>query len=386
MPGGTLRNGGANPVVPLSSPWATVSNLHPALVEKLRERAERFAELTEQLADPEIAGDSKRFPPLLRERGSLEASKMLFDRIEALDSRRAEAQELLDSGDEEMAELAQEELAEAEEEETQLDEEIKLALIRDSEDDRTKVIFEMRAGTGGDEATLFVADLFRMYMRYFEARKFKVELLSESESEVGGYKEISFAVEGEGSWAALRFESGVHRVQRVPSTETKGRVHTSAATVAVLPEAEEADVEIHDNDLRIDTMRSSGPGGQSVNKTSSAVRITHLPTDTVVICQDEKSQHKNKAKAMRILRSRLFEAEQTRIHEERSAARKSLVGTGDRSGKVRTYNWPQNRVTDHRLEGTEHKNFNLEQIVAGRLENLISELEALERENRLKAL
>ena len=367
-------------------PQKPVAILHPALVQKLRERAERHAELTDQLADPEVASDSKKFPALLRERGSLEASKELFNRVEQVQNRRTEAQEILDSGDEEMSELAQEELAEADKEEEALDEEIKMALIRDSEDDRTKVIFELRAGTGGDEATLFVGDLFRMYTRYFETRRFKVEMLTETESEVGGYKEMSFAVEGVGAWSALRFESGVHRVQRVPSTETKGRVHTSAATVAVLPEAEDADVDIQDKDLRIDTMRSSGPGGQSVNKTSSAVRIIYLPTDTIVICQDEKSQHKNKAKAMRILRSRLFEAERARIHAERSAARKSLVGTGDRSGKVRTYNWPQNRVTDHRLEGTEHKNFNLEQIVAGRLEGLIAELESLERENRLLAL
>jgi len=363
-----------------------VASLHPALIQKLTERAGRHAELTEQLADPAVAGDAKRFTQLLRERGSLEQSKELFDRVQGLIQRRAEASELLASGDPEMAELAEEELADAEREESELDEEVKSALIRDAEDDRTKVIFEMRAGTGGDEATLFVADLWRMYMRYFENHHWKVEMLSESESEVGGYKDLSFAVEGEGTWSLLRFESGVHRVQRVPSTETKGRVHTSAATVAVLPEAEEADVEIHDNDLRIDTMRSSGPGGQSVNKTSSAVRITHLPTDTVVVCQDEKSQHKNKAKAMRILRSRLYEAERDRIHAERSAARRSLVGTGDRSGKVRTYNWPQNRVTDHRLEGSDQKNFSLEQIIAGRLDGLIEQLNLLERENRLKDL
>ncbi|MEZ5975776.1 MAG: peptide chain release factor 1 [Planctomycetota bacterium] len=363
-----------------------MTSLHPTLVQKLRERAQRHAELTEQLADPELASDVRRFPALLRERGSLEISKDLYDRVCALTRREQEARELLESGDADMADLASEDLAEVEREEHELDEEIKLALIKNAEDDRTKVIFEIRAGTGGDEATLFAGDLFRMYQRWFETRRYKIEMLSESESEVGGYKELSFAVEGEGAWRALQFESGVHRVQRVPATETKGRVHTSAATVAVLPEAEEAEVDIHENDLRIDTMRSSGPGGQSVNKTSSAVRITHLPTDTVVICQDEKSQHKNKAKAMRILRARLFEAEQARIHAERSAARKSQVGTGDRSAKVRTYNWPQNRVTDHRLEGSEHKNFNLEQIVAGRLDPLLSELEALDRERRLQEL
>jgi peptide chain release factor 1 len=363
-----------------------MASLHPALVTKLRERAERHAELTELMADPELVADNKRFTVVLRERGSLEQSKDLYEQVVAVEARRMEAQEILDSGDEEMAELAAEELAEANTEEASLDEVIKLALIRDEDDERDKVIFEMRAGTGGDEASLFVADLYRMYGRFFESRHWKVELMSESISEVGGYKELSFGVSGPGTWSALRFESGVHRVQRVPSTETKGRVHTSAATVAVLPEAEDADVEINDTDLRIDTMRSSGPGGQSVNKTSSAVRITHLPTDTVVTCQDEKSQHKNRAKAMRVLRSRLFEAERLRLQNERSEARRTLVGTGDRSGKVRTYNFPQNRLTDHRLEGRENKNFSLEQVMGGRLEPVLAELEALDRENRLKEL
>ena len=358
-----------------------------ALTEKLRERSERFVELTEMISSPEIAGDPKRFPKLLRERGSLERSALMYSAVLELQERRKEAEEILSDGsDEELVALAEEDLAALEGEEVALDEQIKLALISTPQDDHTKVIFEIRAGTGGDEATLFAADLFRMYNKFFEAHRLKVELMAESRSEVGGLKEIVFGVEGDGAWRRLRFESGGHRVQRVPSTETQGRIHTSAATCAVLPEAEEVDIEIRDEDLRIDTMRSSGPGGQSVNKTSSAVRITHLPTNTVVVCQDEKSQHKNRAKAMRILRARLFEAEQRRQHEERSAQRKDQVGSGDRSARVRTYNFPQNRVTDHRLEDTERKNYSLEQVIEGRLDPLIEALEAKDREDRLKEL
>ena len=363
-------------------------DLPAALIEQLRIRNQRFAELTKSLEDPELAADSKRFPQVLRERGSLEQSAQMFALWEDLSGRRRDAEEILaqEDGGGELADLAREDLLDVEEQESKLNEDVMLALISDPDDERTRIIFEIRAGTGGDEATLFAADLFRMYSKYFESEGYRVELMEEGHSEVGGYKELTFGVSGDGVWRRLRFESGVHRVQRVPVTETKGRVHTSAATVAVLPEAEDADVNLDDGDLRIDTMRSSGPGGQSVNKTSSAVRITHLPTDTVVICQDEKSQHKNKAKAMRILRSRLFEAEQQRLHDERSEARRSMVGTGDRSGKVRTYNWPQNRVTDHRLEGSDTKNFTLEPIVDGRLGPLLDALEAKDRADRLAAL
>ncbi|MCP3915044.1 MAG: peptide chain release factor 1 [bacterium] len=362
-------------------------DFNPALVEKLRERAARFEELTEQLGDPELIADGKRYPKVLRERGSLEKSADMYAQVQQLIALRKESEEIVAAAeDDELVELAHAELEGLEEQERKLDEEIKLALISDPDDARTKVIFEIRAGAGGDEASLFAADLFRMYGRYFETKRWKIEVLEESHTEVGGYKELVFAVDGDGAWRQLRFESGGHRVQRVPTTESQGRIHTSAATVAVLPEAEDADVDLNDNDLRIDTMRSSGPGGQSVNKTSSAVRITHLPTDTVVICQDEKSQHKNKAKALRILRSRLFEAEQRRLHEERSAARKSMVGSGDRSARVRTYNFPQNRVTDHRLEDTDKKNFSLEQIIEGRLESLIEALEGKDRQDRLENL
>lgn len=360
---------------------------HPDLVAKLRERAERHAELTEQLADPEIASDPKRFPALLRERGSLEQSFQMFEALEAIITRRTEAEEIIaDGGDEELVALAEEDLSGLDEEEAALDEKIKLALIADPDDARDKVIFEIRAGAGGDEATLFAADLFRMYSKFFDSKRWKVELMEESRSEVGGFKEITFGVSGAGVWRLLRFESGGHRVQRVPTTETQGRIHTSAATCAVLPEAEEVDVEVRDEDLKIDTMRASGPGGQAVNKLNTAIRITHLPTGTVVTCQDEKSQLKNKNKAMRVLRARLYEAEQRRIAAERAATRKDQVGTGDRSARVRTYNFPQNRVTDHRLEETDKKNFSLEQVIEGRLETLIEALEAWDREMRLRSL
>jgi peptide chain release factor 1 len=358
-----------------------------ALVSKLRERSDRFAELTDLIASPEVLGDAKRYPALLRERGSLESSAKMFEAVEALRRQRAEAVVIIDEGgDEDLVALAQEDLDGLEEQEQALDDQIKLALIADPEQNRTKVIFEIRAGTGGDEATLFAADLFRMYSKFFENHRLKVDLISESRTEVGGFKEIIFGVKGPGAWKLLRFESGGHRVQRVPSTETQGRIHTSAATCAVLPEAEEVEIDIKDEELRIDTMRSSGPGGQSVNKTSSAVRITHLPTEVVVICQDEKSQHKNKAKAMRILRARLFELKKNEIDEERSAERKDQIGSGDRSARVRTYNFPQNRLTDHRLEDTERKNFSLEQVIQGRLEPVIEALEAKDREDRLSNL
>jgi peptide chain release factor 1 len=250
------------------------------------------------------------------------------------------------------------------------------------DDFRRKIIMELRAGTGGDEASLFVGDLLRMYKRFAETQKWKVELLEGQVTDVGGYKEVTVAVAGDGAWRRLRFESGGHRVQPVPTTETQGRIHTSAATVAVLAEAEDVDLTIRGEDLRIDTMRAGGAGGQHVNKVESAVRITHLPTGVVVVCQDGKSQQKNKATAMRWLRTRLFEAERERLHQERAAERKNLVGSGDRSARVRTYNWPQNRVTDHRLG----ENFSLEQVVSGKMDGLLDSLEAWDREERIRNL
>ena len=359
-------------------------SLLETLVGKLAERAKRFDELTAMISDPEVASDARRFPELLRERGQLERSAELFAEATRMAATRAEATALLEDegADPELVELAREELVGLEARESELTREIKGELVQDDDLRRTKVIVEVRAGTGGDEATLFAKDLYDMYSRYADARGWRKEVMDLSPSEVGGFKEIVFALEGDDVWNSMRFESGGHRVQRVPETESQGRIHTSAATVAVLPEAEAVELELKDEDLRIDTMRAGGPGGQSVNTTSSAVRITHLPTNTVVQCQDEKSQHKNKAKALRVLRARLFEAEQRRRDAERADARKSQVGSGDRSQRVRTYNFPQNRVSDHRLG----ENFSLEQVIVGRLDGVIGKLVEQDREERIKAL
>jgi peptide chain release factor 1 len=349
---------------------------------KLELAARRFAELETELGDPALVGDPRRYPALMRERGRLARAAELYREASSLASDREDARGLLEARDRDSQQLAREELARIEEREPLLEREIVDELVKDPELERTRVIVEIRAGTGGDEATLFARDLFEIYERFAQARKWRLETLDLSTSDVGGFREIVFGLEGDEVWNLLRFESGGHRVQRVPATEAQGRVHTSAATVAVLPEAEEVELEIDDRDLRIDTMRAGGPGGQSVNTTSSAVRITHLPTGTVVQCQDEKSQHKNKAKAMRVLRARLFDAEQQRRDAERASTRKTLVGSGDRSQRVRTYNYPQNRCSDHRLEA----NFSLETISAGRLGALLEALVALDRAERVKAL
>jgi peptide chain release factor 1 len=354
----------------------------PAIVAKLREKAVRFDEITTQISLPEVATDGRKLATLLQERGSLEEIAGICARFEALAKRRADDERMQSGTDAEMAALASEDLAEVEQAERAIDFEIKAALITEPADLRRKVIVEIRAGVGGDEATLFVGDLYKIYRRYVENRRWKIEDLEISHSEVGGLKEVVFAIEGEGAWRALRFESGGHRVQRVPETEAQGRIHTSAATVAVLAEADEVEINLRPDDLRIETMRAGGAGGQHVNKTESAVRITHIPTGLVAQCQDDRSQQRNRASAMRMLKARVLDLEEQKRHAERSAARKSQVGSGDRSMRVRTYNWPQNRVTDHRL----NENLSLEQVLSGKLDPLLEKLDAAEREERIKNL
>ena len=325
----------------------------------------------------------QEFVSLSKEYARLEPVVAAITRYQKLIAEIDDLKSIIGGGDEEMKELAEAELAELEEKLPDVQKELEIMLLPKDEADDMNVILEVRAGTGGDEAALFAGDLFRMYCRHAELNGYKVEILSTSDGDIGGYKEVVAAIRGDSVFARLKFESGVHRVQRVPETESSGRIHTSAATVAVLPEPEEVDVQIDDKDLRVDVFRASGPGGQSVNTTDSAVRITHLPTGIVVSQQDEKSQHKNRAKAMQVLRARLFEAERERLESERSADRRSQVGSGDRSERIRTYNYPQGRVTDHRINLTLHK---LEKIVAGdSLDDVIDALLAEDQSRQLVA-
>jgi len=325
----------------------------------------------------------QEFVSLSKEYARLEPVVAAVTNYQKLVSEIDDLKSIIGGTDEEMKELAEAELVELEEKLPEAQKELEIMLLPKDEADDMNVILEVRAGTGGDEAALFAGDLFRMYCRHAELNGYKVEILSTSDGDIGGFKEVVAAVRGDSVFARLKFESGVHRVQRVPETESSGRIHTSAATVAVLPEPEEVDVQIDDKDLRVDVFRASGPGGQSVNTTDSAVRITHLPTGIVVSQQDEKSQHKNRAKAMQVLRARLFEAERERLESERSADRRSQVGSGDRSERIRTYNYPQGRVTDHRINLTLHK---LEKIVAGdSLDDVIDALLAEDQSRQLAA-
>lgn len=346
--------------------------------EKLDALVAKFEKIETEMSTASVTEDIIR---LSKEHGEL---KEVVEKARALSSLRTqlvELKELSEGDDADMAALASEELTDLKARAPELEHELQLMLLPKDKADDSSVILEVRAGTGGDEAAIFAGDLFRMYQRYASLHKWSVEILSASEAEMGGYKEIQAGIAGDGVFARLKFEAGVHRVQRVPETETQGRVHTSAATVAVLPEPEEVDIEINENDLRIDVFRASGPGGQSVNTTDSAVRITHIPTGVVVSQQDEKSQHKNKAKAMKILRARLYEAERARADAERAAARKGMVGSGDRSERIRTYNFPQSRVTDHRINLTLYK---LNEIIAGdALEELVDALITRDRTDRL---
>ena len=329
--------------------------------EMLEEKLKRFEELERQLVDPAVLENGERVAAVAREHGSLAKLATKYRTFKRLNGQIAEANEMIAGSDAEMRELAELEYPGIEENIEKLRGDIQLLLLpRDAADDRN-VILEVRAGTGGSEAALFAGDLFRMYERYAAEKNWKVEVLSESEGEVGGYKEIIASISGKGVFARLKFESGVHRVQRVPETEAGGRIHTSAATVAVLPEAEDIDIEIKPEDIRIDTMRASGAGGQHVNTTDSAVRITHIPTG-IVVTSSEKSQHQNRANAMKTLRARLFDAERERADSERASARKGQVGSGDRSERIRTYNFPQGRVTDHRINLTLYK---LDRMIQG---------------------
>ena len=350
------------------------------MLEKLKELALRYEDLQAQLADPSVYGDAERLKTVNRELKDLAPVAEAYQAYRQAEADRATAEELL--SDPEMRELAQEELTAAREEMERLRQELKLLLLPKDPNDRKNVILEIRAGTGGEEAALFAASLLRMYTMYAAARGWKTDTVELNETELGGVKECSVLIEGEGAWSRLKFESGVHRVQRVPVTESNGRIQTSAATVAVLPEAEEVDFTIDPKDLQIDTFRSSGAGGQHVNKTESAIRITHLPTGVVVECQDERSQYKNKDRAMKILRSKLLEAEREKQDAAIAAQRRSQVGSGDRSERIRTYNFPQGRVTDHRLAG-DVKNFNIDAVMSGGLDPIIDALTTADQAARL---
>lgn len=358
--------------------------LEPGIRLRLDEMSRRYDELHRLMASPDVGSNPARLRALSKECGSLSKTVEPYRQLLNVWAEKAEARQLLESeSDAEMQELAREELAGLEAREATLVEEVRNRFVLDDADASRNVILEIRAGTGGDEAALFAADLFGMYRRFAEAKGWKVEMMSASPTELGGFKDVTLAVSGEDVYRHLRYESGGHRVQRVPRTEAQGRIHTSACTVAVLPEVEAVEVEVKDEDLEIDRMHSSGPGGQSVNKTASAIRIHHKPTGLVVQCQDEKSQRKNLAKAMRILRSRLYEMEEGKRRAERDEARRTMIGSGDRSQRIRTYNFPQNRVTDHRINLTL---YHLDRIIMGGMDEIINTLVEHDRKERLEAL
>ena len=350
------------------------------MIDRLQQMEQRYEELQAQFALPEVLNDQEKYQKAGKALSELEPAVLKFRELKQVQQSLEESRAML--SDAEMKEMAEEEIARLAPREAALEEEIKVLLLPQDPNDEKNVVLEIRAGTGGDEASLFAAEIFRMYTRFAEQHRWKVEVLNLSESGVGGYKEVIAIIEGVRVYSQLKWESGVHRVQRVPATETQGRVHTSAVTVAVLPEAEEVDVKIEPKDIRIDTFCSSGPGGQSVNTTYSAVRITHIPTNTVISCQDEKSQIKNREKGMRVLRSRLYEMERQKQQDKLAKERKQQVGTGDRSEKIRTYNFPQNRMPDHRIGLTLHQ---LDLVMNGLLQPVVDALMAHYQEEQLKA-
>jgi len=345
--------------------------------EKLQAIIEKHAHLAEQMTDPDIYGNQEKLTAIAKEHSTMENVVSVGKEYISVLDQIADDKDILEGDDEELKQIAQEELDELETRLITLEEKLKVFLLPKDPNDDKNLILEIRAGTGGDEAALFAADLFRIYTRYAERKNWTLKVMDSSDTGIGGIKEAIVSIQGKGAFGMLKYESGVHRVQRVPKTETSGRVHTSAATLAVLPEAEDVDIEVNEADLKIDTYRASGAGGQHVNKTESAIRITHIPTGLVVTCQDESSQHKNRAAALKVLKSRLLAAEQEKVAQERAAERKSLVSTGDRSTKIRTYNFPQGRVTDHRINFTSYR---LNEILDGDITELIEKLKIAEQQ------
>lgn len=352
------------------------------MFENLEEAKKHFEQINDMLMTPEVINDTEKYKNLMKEHKNLSPIVEKYNEYITTKNNLEQAIELADeTDDKELKELAEAEIKECKEKLSEIEEELKILLLPHDEDDDKNVIVEIRAGTGGEEAALFAHSIFRMYSMYADRKRFKIEVLNINETELGGIKEVAFMVEGAGAFSRFKFESGVHRVQRVPETETQGRIHTSAITVAVLPEAEDVEVEINPNDLEIDTYRSGGAGGQHVNKTDSAIRITHKPTGIVVECQDERSQFKNRDKAMKMLKAKLLDMEKTRQHNERASERKSQVGSGDRSERIRTYNYPQSRLTDHRIGLTL---YSLENILDGDLDGVIDALITADRAEKLQ--